>query len=255
MNIERVDILGVKISAINMHIALEEIGNWISTQQRKYICVTPAHSIMDCLKSPELYPLFNESGMTTPDGMSVAWLLKLRGYPYVERVAGSDLMDAVMQLSVSKGWRHYFYGGKEGIPVRLAAHFRSKYPGVQIVGIYSPPFRPLTPEEDREIIRSIRQAKPDILWVGISSPKQERWMAAHVNKLDVPVLVGVGAAFDFLSGEKKRAPLWMQDLGMEWLFRFMSEPKRLYPRYRAYPRFVVLSIIQMLQLWKEDKSG
>jgi len=252
-DIPRVDVLGVKISAINMSIALEEIERWISSQERAYICLTPAHSIMDCYTNPDLYPLFNGSNMTTPDGMSIVWLLKLRGYSYVERVTGSDLMDATMRYSAQRGWKHYFYGGQEGIPEKLTKHFLCRYPDLKIVGAYSPPFRPLTPEEDEDVVARIHQAKPDIIWVGISSPKQEIWMASHVDILDVPILIGVGAAFDFLSGKKKRAPLWMQKTGLEWLFRFITEPKRLWPRYRMYPWFSVLALAQMLGFRKQEK--
>jgi len=253
MAIERVDVLGIKISAINMDMALNEIESWITSRERHYVCVTPAHSVMDCYLDPELYPLFNGSGMTVPDGMSIAWLLKLRGYRHVERVAGSDLMDVTMRYSVKKGWKHYFYGGRKGVPEKLAKYFQAKYPGVQIAGMYSPPFRPQTEAEDEAIIGNIRQLKPDIVWIGISSPKQERWMAEHVDKLGVPVLIGVGAAFDFLSGQKKRAPLWMQKMGMEWVFRFATEPKRLWPRYRMYPLFGILALAQLLGFWKQGE--
>ncbi len=253
MTIKRVDILGVQVSAINMAQAVATIGNWISTKTKHYVCVTPAHSVMDCVNDPSLYELFNNSGMTTPDGMSLAWILKMKGNKHVERVAGSDLMTAVLAASGQKGWRHYFYGGCPGVPEKLAQTFKRKYPDLQIVGTYSPPFRVLTPAETDDVHSSINAAQPDIIWVGISSPKQERWMTANIDKLNASVLVGVGAAFDFLSGQKIRAPLWMQQIGLEWLFRFFTEPRRLWPRYRLYPQFVMLAVAQMWKDFSERK--
>lgn len=244
---QRVNILGVGVSAVNMAMALEAIEGWIAHREPNYICVTPAHSVMDCVNNPMLYPLFNQSGMTVPDGMAIVWLLKLHGQAHVGRVCGPDLMDAVMAVSLEKGWRHFFYGGHPGVPERLAERFSSRYPGLQIAGWYSPPFRDLTPEEDEQVVAQIRAARPHIVWVGISSPRQERWMAEHLERLNVPVLIGVGAAFDFWAGTKRRAPRWMQRAGLEWLFRFLSEPKRLWPRYRQYPRFVWLALRQLAQ--------
>ena len=236
-----------------MQLAIATFSGWIEAKKKNYVCVTPAHSVMDCFQDHALYPLFNQSGMTTPDGMSLAWLLKLKGYNFVERVAGSDLMRDVVEYSVQKGWKHYFYGGTPGTPEKLRQHFTSLYPEIQIVGTYSPPFRNLTLQEEQEIINQINATQPDIVWVGISSPKQERWMAKHIDDLSASVLVGVGAAFDFLSGQKKRAPLWMQKIGLEWFFRFITEPKRLWPRYRFYPLFVALSLMQLLGIWKPPK--
>lgn len=250
MNIERVNVLGVQISAINMRIAVNEIEGWIEGSEKNYICVTPAHSVMDCYTSPDLYPIFNHSGLTTPDGMSIAWLLKLKGYHYVKRVAGADLFDAVMHYSEHRGWRHYLYGGNSGTPEKLASQLTSKYPDLKIVGVFSPPFRELKVYEEAQIIDKINATGPDIVWVGISSPRQERWMSRNIQKLSASVLIGVGAAFDYLSGEKKRAPSWMQNAGMEWLYRFAMEPRRLWPRYRQYPLFMGLSLAQILGIWK-----
>jgi len=256
MQINRANILGVQVSAINMSLAIEAFENWIKEGEKTYVCVTPAHSVMDCVQDHRLYPLFNNSGMTTPDGMSLAWLLKLKGYKNVKRVAGSDLMREVLAYSVQRGWKHYFYGGAIGTPEKLSQHFKSTYPEIKIVGAYSPPFRNLTRDEELEITSQINATQPDIIWVGISSPKQERWMAKHINELSASVLVGVGAAFDFLSGQKQRAPLWMQKTGLEWLFRLITEPKRLWPRYRLYPLFVFLALAQILGFWKlENKKG
>jgi len=244
----RVNVLGVGISAINMGRALDTIEGWIHRREPHYVCVTPAHVVMECYRQPDLYPLFNLSGLTTPDGMSIVWLLKLHGRRGVGRVCGSDLMEAACQMSAQKGWRHFFYGGGPGVAEALREKMTARHIGLQVVGAHSPPFGPLTPEEDDKIIGQINACHPDIVWVGISSPKQERWMAGHLGQVSAPVLIGVGAAFDFLSGTKRRAPAWMQRSGLEWLHRLMSEPKRLWRRYAQYPLFGVLVAAQALGL-------
>jgi N-acetylglucosaminyldiphosphoundecaprenol N-acetyl-beta-D-mannosaminyltransferase len=186
--------------------------------------------------------------MTTPDGMPMVWLCHWYGFDHVERVYGPDLMLAVCDHGIKPGYRHYLYGGAPGVGERLANCLRARFPGLQIVGIESPPFRSLTPEEESQIGLRIREACPDIVWVGISSPKQERWMAEHINRFEVPVMVGVGAAFDFLSGIKDQAPRWIQTSGFEWLYRLFHEPRRLWRRYiLGYPRFIILIAIQMLK--------
>jgi N-acetylglucosaminyldiphosphoundecaprenol N-acetyl-beta-D-mannosaminyltransferase len=155
-------------------------------------------------------------------------------------------MHALCNQSLGHGYQHYFYGGAPGVVEDLSQRLRSEYPGLQIAGHYTPPFGAVSHHEDRDIIKHIRAAKPDILWVGISSPRQEIWMAEHVDKLDVPALIGVGAAFDFLSGRKPQAPIWIQRSGFEWLYRFILEPRRMWPRYSQYPLFLLLLIAQAL---------
>lgn len=244
----RVNILGVGISPVNMAQTLETIEGWISRREPHYVCVTPAHVVMECYHHPDLHPLFNSSGLTTPDGMSIVWLLKLRGHPEVGRVCGPDLMEAACAFPGGRAWRHFLYGGVEGVADALGVRLISRYPDLQLAGTYSPPFRELGPEEDRQVVQLINAARPDIVWVGISSPKQERWMAAHLGRVSAPVLVGVGAAFDFLSGAKPRAPIWMQRSGLEWLYRLGSEPDRLWRRYVQYPLFGILVAAQLLGL-------
>ncbi len=245
---ERENILGVEVSAINLSQALAVIDGWIENRQSNYVCVTPAHGIMECQRDPTLRGIFNRSGLTTPDGMSVVWLLKLRGHRHVDRVYGPDLLEAVCELSLSRGWRHYFYGGAPEVVEMLVSRLQARFPGLGVVGSYSPPFRPLTDEEDQAIIQEINAVDPDIVWVGISTPKQERWMAAHLDQLSAPVLIGVGAAFDFLSGKKSQAPRWIQRSGLEWFYRLVSEPRRLWRRYAEYPYFVWLVIAQSFGL-------
>jgi N-acetylglucosaminyldiphosphoundecaprenol N-acetyl-beta-D-mannosaminyltransferase len=248
----RINILGVHISAINMTQALETIADWLARREPHYVCVTPAHVVMDCYWNPSLRKLFNESGLTTPDGMSIVWLLKLHGYRNVNRVYGADLMLEVCRISEDKQWRHFFYGGAPGVADALADRLLARFPKLQIAGTYSPPFRPLTESEDMDVRRRIAASQADIVWIGISSPKQEQWMAEHIGKMNAPVLIGVGAAFDFLSGRKRQAPRWVQRSGLEWLFRLATEPGRLWRRYAQYPLFVVLVLLQAIGLTRYD---
>jgi N-acetylglucosaminyldiphosphoundecaprenol N-acetyl-beta-D-mannosaminyltransferase len=241
------NILGVKVSAIDMPMALATINAWIHSHQPNYVCVTPAHSVMECYDHPDLRAIYNRSGLTTPDGMAIVWLMRARGFRFVERVYGPDLMLAVCQSGIEKGYRHFFYGAAPGVAEKLVECLQERFPCLQVAGIESPPFRQLTPAEDQEMIERIRAARPDIVWVGIGSPRQERWMSDHLDRLGVPVLVGVGAAFDFLSGNKPQAPRWVQRSGLEWLFRLASEPRRLWKRYiLGYPVFIWRVLLQQL---------
>jgi N-acetylglucosaminyldiphosphoundecaprenol N-acetyl-beta-D-mannosaminyltransferase len=245
----RQNLLGVQISAINMDQALAAIESWIRDREPQYVCVTPAHSVMACYDHPELRAIYNASGLTTPDGMAIVWWLRWQKQKHVSRVYGPDLMLAVCQRSLAAGFKHFLYGGALGVGQDLAGCLKERYPGLQVAGVYSPPFRPLTPEEDRLASEMIIRSGADIVWVGIGSPRQEQWMSSHVGKVGAPVLVGVGAAFDFLSGRKRQAPRWVQRGGLEWLFRLFTEPGRLWRRYvLGYPRFVVLVLLQQFGL-------
>jgi N-acetylglucosaminyldiphosphoundecaprenol N-acetyl-beta-D-mannosaminyltransferase len=250
---ERVNVLGVGVSAITMADALTLIDRWIATRANQYVCVTGVHGIMESQLDPVLRSIHNRAGLVTPDGMPLVWLSWLRGHRYVERVYGPDLMLACCRASVFKGYRHYFYGGAPGVPERLAARLQDRFPGLKVTGTCSPPFRELTPAEERATIERISAASPDIVWVGLSTPKQERWMANHVGSRCAPVLIGVGAAFDFHAGLKRQAPRWMQRHGLEWLFRLGSEPRRLWRRYlQNNPRFVWRCLLQISGLVRYD---
>ena len=245
----RVNILGVGVSAINMAQALNVIEGWIAQRQPHYVCVTGVHGIVVSQGNNSLQRVHNAAGLVTPDGMPLVWLARLHGLEHVERVYGPDLMLALCHRSISKGYRHFLYGGAEGVPDRLANRLKRRYPGLRIVGSYSPPFRPLTDEEDKQTVQAINEANPDVVWIGLSTPKQERWMAEHIGRLTAPVLVGVGAAFDFHSGLKRQAPRWMQRSGLEWLFRLANEPRRLWRRYLVNnPLFTLLVLQQALNL-------
>jgi N-acetylglucosaminyldiphosphoundecaprenol N-acetyl-beta-D-mannosaminyltransferase len=226
-----VNVLGIGVSAITMADALAWIDRWIARRANQYICVTGVHGVMESQLDPALRVIHNRAGLVTPDGMPLVWISRLRGHRGVERVYGPDLMLACCEASVVKGYRHFFYGGAADVPERLAERLQKRFPGLQIAGQWSPPFRELTTFEEGEVVERINAAQPDIVWIGLSTPKQERWMARYVGRISAPVLIGVGAAFDMHAGVKKQAPRWMQRSGLEWLFRLGAEPRRLWRRY------------------------
>jgi N-acetylglucosaminyldiphosphoundecaprenol N-acetyl-beta-D-mannosaminyltransferase len=237
--IPRVDILGVGISAIDMTMAVEEIARWIKDGDCHYVCVTGVHGVMESRRDPELLRIHNESGLTTPDGMPMVWAGRRAGARNMTRVYGPDLMLALAERAAANGWRSFFYGGKDGVADRLVDRLQNRHPEMISVGTYAPPFRPLTPVEDDEIVARINAARPDLVWVGLSTPKQERWMATHVGRIDAAALLGVGAAFDINAGLLPQAPRWMQQHGLEWFYRLIREPRRLWRRYLSNnPRFV-----------------
>jgi N-acetylglucosaminyldiphosphoundecaprenol N-acetyl-beta-D-mannosaminyltransferase len=227
----RVDILGVQVSAIAMPLALAVISGWIARGERRYVCVSGVHGIMESQRDPELRRIHNDAGLVTPDGMPLVWLARQAGFAGVDRVYGPDLLLACCEASVKHGYRHFFYGGDTGVPELLAERLAARFPGLRVVGTYSPPFRPLLPDEDADVVQRLNGSGADIVWVGLSTPKQERWMHSHRDRLTAPVLIGVGAAFDFHAGTKRQAPRWMQRSGLEWLFRLTQEPRRLWRRY------------------------
>lgn len=250
---DRVNVLGVGISAITMADALAQIDGWIATGANRYVCVTGVHGVMESQRDPALRDIHNRAGLVAPDGMPLVWLSWLNGHRYVERVYGPDLMLACCRASVSRGYRHYFFGGAEGVPERLAARLAERFAGLRVAGTSSPPFRELSAAEEQAMIDRITVAHPDIVWVGLSTPKQERWMARYVGRLPVPVLIGVGAAFDFHAGLKRQAPRWMQRSGLEWLFRLANEPRRLGRRYLINnPLFVWRLLLQWSGMVRHD---
>lgn len=255
-DVERANVLGVHVSAVNMPLVLEIIEGWIARRERRYVCVSGVHGVMESQDDDELRQIHNTAGMVTPDGMPLVWVSRLRGYRQVSRVYGPDLMLAVCECSTPKGWRHFFYGGAEGAPELLAARLRERFPNLQVAGTHSPPFRALNEDEDQQIVKMINDSAADVVWVGLSTPKQERWMAAHREQLTAPVLIGVGAAFDFHAGLKRQAPRWMQRSGLEWLFRLATEPRRLWRRYLINnPKFVIAVGMQLAGLRRYDSKN
>jgi N-acetylglucosaminyldiphosphoundecaprenol N-acetyl-beta-D-mannosaminyltransferase len=237
---DRVNILGVGVSAVNMNAALDQIGGWIERREPNYVIAVPAHCIIECLRNEKLRRTYNRAGMVTPDGKPIAWICKLMGHHQVEQVRGSDLMLEVCKRSVDRGYRHFLYGGwPPDVVQQLAVKLSERFPGIQIVGTYAPPFGPVTAEEDDRIVENINASHPDIVWVGLGVAKEEFWAASHLGRVVAPVLIGVGAAFDFHSGRKPEAPRWMIRAGLEWFFRVLTEPRRLGPRYlRDNPVFI-----------------
>jgi N-acetylglucosaminyldiphosphoundecaprenol N-acetyl-beta-D-mannosaminyltransferase len=231
MNEPRANILGVGVSAITMGDALQTIQAWITTRASHFVCVTSVHGIMECQASSRLREVHGKAGLVVPDGMPVVWMAQRLGHRQTRQVYGPDLMRQLSEISARPGYRHFYYGGAPGIAELLRERMTQAIPGLQVVGTLCPPFRPMTPDEDAAAVAQINAANPDIVWVGLSTPKQELWMDEHVGALTAPVLIGVGAAFDFLSGHKQQAPRWVRKTPLQWLFRLASEPRRLWRRY------------------------
>ena len=250
---ERVNVLGVGVSAITMAQAVALIDAWVAADERQYVCVTGVHGVMESQSDPSLRTIHNSAGLVTPDGMPLVWLSRAWSGRPVERVYGPDLVLACCDTFVAKGHRHYFYGGAPGIPERLADRLQQRFPDMCVAGTWSPPFGELPSLPDSATVERINAARPDIVWVGLSTPKQERWMALYAGHLHAAVLIGVGAAFDFHAGVKRQAPLWMQRSGLEWLFRLATEPRRLWRRYLSNnPRFVYRVLLQWTGLVRYD---
>jgi N-acetylglucosaminyldiphosphoundecaprenol N-acetyl-beta-D-mannosaminyltransferase len=248
-NRERIDILGVPVDSINMSDAVAAIEEWVEQRRPpRYVCIRDAHGVIKARNDPVLRNVHIQADLVTPDGMPLVWLSRWRGSTRIERVYGPDLMRAISARSTERGYRHFYFGGKPSVADKLAEKLTAAYPGLNVVGTYCPPFRTLTAHEDAEVIAKINEARPDIVWVGLGTPKQEYWMANHVDLVNASVLIGVGAAFDFLAGTKKQAPAWMQRSGLEWLFRLCAEPHRLWGRYaHVVPLFIILAVGDLMR--------
>jgi N-acetylglucosaminyldiphosphoundecaprenol N-acetyl-beta-D-mannosaminyltransferase len=250
--IPRINVLGIGISAINLPQAVAAIDQALRHRRKGYICVTGVHGVMEAQRVPELKRIHNESLLTTPDGMPMVWMGLLRGARHMSRVYGPDLMRDVLQMSVQRGYKHFFYGGADGVAEELRRTIVQRFPGLQVVGSYQPPFRPLLPSEAQELQDQVAQCRPDMLWVGISTPKQERFMAEFLPKFDVTLMAGVGAAFNFHCGRVRQAPRWIQRSGLEWLYRCLREP-RLWKRYGVIvPGFLIRAGLQLSGLKKYE---
>ena len=245
---KRVEIAGLRVSAIAMPDALAAIERWIAKRERHFVCITGVHGVIESRSDPELRAIHDRAGLVTPDGMPLVWMARKLGHPGTRRVYGPDLMRTLTELSARRGYRQYYFGGGPGLAERLRDTLLERFPNLRVAGMHSPPFGAVSPEEDEAMVAAINAAQPDIVWVGLSTPKQEYWMDRHRGRIEAPVMIGVGAAFDFLAGTKRQAPRWMQRSGLEWLFRLASEPKRLGGRYlRIVPGFLVLAAAQILQ--------
>lgn len=251
----RVDVLGVHVSATSLDGAVDRIASWIAGRDRAYVCVTGVHGVMESQSDPRLAAIHNASGMTTPDGMPLVWACRRAGVETTTRVYGPDLMTALCARAAAEGWRIFLYGGADGTPELLAERLGRQHRGLVVAGTHSPPFRPLTEAEQAAVVAMIDRSRADIVFVGLSTPKQERWMHAMRPWLEAPVLIGVGAAFDIHAGLLRQAPGWMQRSGLEWLFRLAVEPRRLWRRYLANnPRFVAAVVRRPPQLLQVASS-
>ncbi len=224
------NIMGVNIAAINMEWLKHFLQENVKQLRGKYICVSNVHTTVTAYDDPAYCAVQNEAFMAIPDGGPLSSIGRKRGFPTMRRTTGPSLMGEIFQDSVEKGFRHYFYGSTEETLRVLQTKLEEKYPGIEIVGMYSPPFRPTTPEENAAIIQRINDSKPDFIWVGLGAPKQEIWMNEHKDMLD-GLMIGVGAGFDYYADNIRRAPQWMQNCNLEWFYRLMQDPKRLFKRY------------------------
>lgn len=246
MSHQRVNILGVGVSAVCMKEAVRLTDAFLRNPTNSYICVTGVHGIIEAQSDSRLRTMLNASLLTTPDGMPTVWLGRLRGHRGMARVYGPDFMLEVCGMSVERGYRHFLYGGKPGVAEQLRAALLQRFPGLQIAGTFTPPFRPLNANEESDLKQQLLEAQAHILWCGLSTPKQERFMAQYSGVLPVPLMVGVGAAFDIHSGNLKDAPRWVKVSGLQWLHRWVQEPRRLAARYlRNNPRFLCLAALQL----------
>lgn len=243
------DLLGVRVAVIDYAEALDVIDRQIDHQRPGYVCVCNVHTVMASAEDPELRRALDGALLNVPDGMPLVWAINALGNSLSDRVYGPELMWRACARAASTGARFYLYGGRDQRALtQLAENLRRHHPGLKISGGYSPPHRPLTSEERDAVVDEINDAKPDVVWVGIGVPKQEKWMAQMRAQLEAPVLIGVGAAFDFHAGLVPQAPRWLQDAGLEWAYRLIQEPRRLWRRYLRYnPRFVAAFAAQLVR--------
>lgn len=242
----RYNVLGVGISALTLADARDRLLAAAGRKHLGYVCLGTTHGLGEARRDPEFRAILNRSQLTTPDGMPLVWFGHRQGHSEVTRVYGPDLMLAVCDAGRSVGLRHYFFGGVPGVAPQLAGRLAARFPGLRVAGTFTPPFRPLNTEEFESFRADVAANRPDIIWVGLSTPKQERFMAENANRLEAGLLVGVGAAFDFHSGRVPQAPRWMQRSGLEWLFRLAVEPRRLAKRYFVFNTLFLLRAFAQL---------
>lgn len=251
---KRPTILGMRVDPTSYREATRAILSWAHKGESRYVCVANVHMVMEAFDHPDFREQVNRADLVTPDGMPLVWMLRMRGYSHQERVYGPDLTLHVCEAAAREGIPVGFYGGRPETLQRLVHNLTQRYPGLRVVYTYSPPFRPLTEEEDQKIVQAIRDAGVRILFVGLGCPKQEWWMAHHHGRIPA-VMVGVGAAFDFHAGQVRQAPRWMQRMGLEWAFRLSQEPLRLWRRYLIHnPRFLWYISLEQLGLLKKRKK-
>ena len=243
------EILGLPIAMTDYEQAMDVMDGMVARRERGYVCAVAVHAVMVAQRDAQMKRALLGSTLTVPDGMPLVWAANALGENLPNRVYGPELMRRYSQRCAAQGHRVWLYGGRDqGHLVQLALRLRQRHDDIKIVGGYAPPFRALTVDEEDALAEQINQANPDVLWVGIGVPKQEKWMARMREKLEVPVMCAVGAAFDFHAGRISQAPAWMQDRGLEWTYRIAQEPRRLLPRYLYYnPRFMISFARQLVR--------
>jgi N-acetylglucosaminyldiphosphoundecaprenol N-acetyl-beta-D-mannosaminyltransferase len=254
--VARVNILGVGVSAINLFQATALILQAVRENRKGYVAVTGVHGVSEAQSDPEFRQILNAAFLNTPDGMPMSWVGRLQGFQDMDRVYGPDLLLSICAATQDGCVRHFFYGGAPGVADALRSALTARFPGLCVCGTFSPPYRRLNVEEGAELVLHLQQAQPHICWIGLSTPKQERFMAEYLDKLPTTLMIGVGAAFDMHSGRIRQAPRWMQRNGLEWLFRLAQEPKRLWRRYLVNnPLFVVRILAQFSGLKQYSING
>jgi N-acetylglucosaminyldiphosphoundecaprenol N-acetyl-beta-D-mannosaminyltransferase len=247
----KANVLGIGIDAVNMEQALDRIAQELEWRRKGYVCLAGVHGVMEAQRDPRLAEIFAGAALIAPDGMPTVWVGRHQGHATMERVTGPDLMLEVMRRKEFREYTHFLCGGREGIAEELAEQLRWRYPAVKIAGTYTPPFGPLSAEQETELIERVGSLRPDIVWVGISTPKQERFMQHYLPLLDTKLMFGVGAAFDFHTGRIADCDEWIKRCGMQWLHRLLQDPKRLWKRYlRNNPAFLFSIALQLTGLKK-----
>jgi N-acetylglucosaminyldiphosphoundecaprenol N-acetyl-beta-D-mannosaminyltransferase len=228
---DRANVIGVGVHAVNLPVATQMIDHAAGGNKKGYVCVTGVHGVMEAQRSSIFKKILDEAMLVVPDGVPTVWIGRCEGYEQMGRVFGPELMLEVCRQSVISGRTHFLYGGKPGIADELKRTLETRYPGIRIVGTFTPPFRPLSPREKAELQREFNNVSPDIVWIGLSTPKQEKFMAENIETLNCRIMVGVGAAFDIHTGHVKDAPEWIKRAGLQWCHRLCQEPSRLWRRY------------------------
>jgi len=249
VQIDSIKVLGVTVHMVEIPGLVDCMSYWIENEQDRchQIVNTGMHGIMIARRESEFKDLLNSADMFFPDGISVLWVARGRGFKLRKRLTGPELMPEFFKVANERGYSSFFYGDTQETLDELSVKMKERFPGATISGAYSPPFRDLTPEEDEEIIDMINAAKPDVLWVGLGCPKQDRWISEHRDRLNVPVAIGVGAYFKFHSGRVSRAPSWIGNLGFEWLWRLIKEPRLVWRRvFIDSPIFLTASALELI---------
>jgi N-acetylglucosaminyldiphosphoundecaprenol N-acetyl-beta-D-mannosaminyltransferase len=249
-------IIGTSIDLVSPAEVLNSFDHWLGDAKDRFVVFRDVHGVITARNNKSLQNAHTKADLVVADGKPLVWISRLAGKAGIARVAGPDFMLQVCQMGLTRQWTHFFYGATPAIMRNLEAALKDKFPAIKIVGTYCPPFRPLTVEEDESACCAIRKVNPDFVWVGLGTPKQEIWMAEHCGKLGGRILLGVGAAFNIHAGAVRRAPEWLQSLGLEWLFRVVCEPKRLWRRYlKIVPLFLLLASLELVKALYKLKFG